>query len=293
MKTLFKKISYSIVFLSLLAGCAHHQKGGSQRHPASWHSCFENLNALVFRKRLMENKGMRDFHLAGTLDDLEQGYGSEGMFSIAGRTSNSDILLNNKRVEELLRDEAFPESDDVTRLNRNQAREVYDDMTSTPCVRNDGPYQRRDVAIGYCFGRAIVSHMHALRRGVDPSSMKKIWVVGPMRGNWGHHVAHMIRADDGSWWVIDNVTGLVKHDEWIQRLNGFKNTQKELMYFVTEASRFGPRKNFTYNTVNLFNVQNRNYDAFDYENDYYKGFFRDLFEHLDETPNPPRFEPTY
>jgi hypothetical protein len=293
MKTLMKKISYVIILVSLLSGCAHYGSTSSSRYPASWHSCFENLNAIVYRKRLMNNKGMRDFHLAGTLDDLEQGYGSEGMFSISGRTSNRDILLNNKRVEELLRDEAFAESEDVTRLNRSQAREVYDDMTSTPCVRNDRPYQRQNVAIGYCFGRAIVSHMHALRRGVDPTSMKKIWVVGPMRGNWGHHVAHMIRADDGSWWVIDNVTGLVKHDEWIQRLNGFKNTNKELMYFVTEASRFGPRKNFTYNTVNLFNVQNRNYDAFDYDNDYYKGFFRDLFEHLDESPNPTPFERAY
>lgn len=282
-----------VISLFFIFGCSTYSPYFGKRTPASWHSCFEDLNAIVYHKQLSSGTGNVDFHLAGSLDDFEAGYGEEGMFTIHGRMNNKDIKLNNKRLAEVLQEEPFLESDKVTRIDREQAKKIYNDMESTPCVRNDGPYQRADVAIGYCFGRAIVSHMHALRRGVDPKAMKKIWVVGPMRGNWGHHVAHMIRADDGSWWVIDNVTGLVKADEWISDLKTYKKTSKELMFFVTEASRFGPKKNYTYSTVNLFNVQNGEFDIFQKENDYYSGFFRDLFEHLDETPLPEPFTPSY
>lgn len=285
---------FIFIFIFFITSCSHHKSSSSvKRNPASWHSCFEDLNAIIFHKQLSNGLGHIDFHLAGSLNDLEDGYGSESLFTIQGRLSNNDINLNNNRLSELLNNDPFVESNKVTRLDRDQAQTVYDDMMSTPCVRNDGPYQRPGVEVGYCFGRAITSHMHAIRRGVEPKSMKKIWVVGPMRGDWGHHVAHMIRADDGSWWVIDNVTGLVKVDQWIAALKGFKDTSKELMFFVTEASRFGPQKNFTYNTVNLFNVQNRQFEVFQKDNDYYIGFFKDLFQHLDETPVLETFTPTY
>ncbi len=288
---MFKRSLY-LICLTILIGCSHSGRVSRiERTPASWYSCFEDLNAIVFHKQLADGFGNVDFHLAGSLDDLELGYGSEGFFSIHGRLSNKDIQLNNKRVSELLKKEPDLESDKVTRLDREQAQTIYDDMVNTPCVRHDGPYQRPGVAIGYCFGRAITSHMHAIRRGVEPQAMKKIWVVGPMRGDWGHHVAHMIRADDGSWWVIDNVTGLVKADQWISSLKTYKNTNKELMFFVSQASRFGPRENFTYNTVNLFNVTDGNYDFFQKDNDYYSGFFKDLFKYLDENPVDEVFLP--
>lgn len=283
-----------LCLIIFLLGCSHSQAPRKlQRVPASWHSCFEDLNAIIFHKQLASGSGKVDFHLAGSLNDLEMAYGQESLFRIQNRLSNNDIILNNQRISELLNNEGFIESNKVNRLDRDQAKTIYEDMLNTPCVRNDGPYQRPGVEIGYCFGRAITSHMHAIRRGVEPQAMKKIWVVGPMRGNWGHHVAHMIRSDDGSWWVIDNVTGLVKVDQWISSLKTFKNTNKELMFFVSEASRFGPQKNFTYNTLNLFNIRNGEFSYFQKENDYYIGFFKDLFEYLDENPVDEVFFPTY
>ena len=119
--------------------------------------------------------------------------------------------------------------------------------------------------------------------------MKKIWVVGPMSGNWGHHVAYMVRGDNGKWFVIDNVTGLVTHDTWIAKLKQFKKSNDELMFFTTEASRFGPDSHRTYNTVDLFNVSNSNWSQFDRDSDYYKGFFHDFFEWLDQQPKPESF----
>lgn len=286
--------SFPYFLLIFVLGCSHgNQVKKIERYPASWHSCFEDLNALIFHKQLTSGSGNVDFHLAGSLSDLEAAYGEESLFTIQNRLSNDAISLNNQRVSELLDNESFIESDKVSRLDRDQAKTIYEDMQNTPCVRNDGPYQRPGVEIGYCFGRAITSHMHAVRRGVEPQAMKKIWVVGPMRGNWGHHVAHMIRSNDGSWWVIDNVTGLVKVDQWISSLKTFKNTNKELMFFVSEASRFGPQKNFTYNSLNLFNIRNNEFSSFQKENDYYIGFFKDLFEHLDENPVEETFFPTY
>lgn len=283
-------MSKLLTLLAIFASsCASHQHRG----PASWHSCYEDLNAIVFRPGGAHALDSAPFHQSQTLADLRQAYGEESFFDIHMQMSNEDIVKNNDNLLRLLNEEPFLESDAVNRLSKPQAKKLYDEMNNTPCVSNDSPYQRPGVAIGYCFGRAIVSHMHALRRGIDPRAMKKIWVVGPMRGDWGHHVAYMVRAKNGSWWVVDNVTGLVSHKEWIRQLKTFKYTDKELMFFVSEAARFGPRKNYSYNTVNLFNIQGNQFSGFDREADYYRGFFRDLFEYLDETPQPEAFTPSY
>jgi len=282
-------ISFSLLALS----CTKSQPLQVERKIASWHSCYELLSDIVYHSQKSNGYGSTGFHFSKSLTEVEDLYGDESFFSIQSRVSNQEIKKNNTKLNKLLNEDngAIDSIEDkVNTVTRTQAQNLYDDMTSTPCVRNDGPYQRPGVSLGYCFGRAIISHFHALRRGVHPESMKKIWVVGPMRGNWGHHVAYMVRGEYGKWFVIDNVTGLVPHDEWIESLKTFKNTSSELMFFVTEANRFGPESSKVYNTVDLFNVSNRNWNQFDRESDYYRGFFRDFFAWLDEQPKPEIFK---
>lgn len=278
-----------LLLLSLiLSSCA---STGPRRGIASWHSCYETLSSVIYHSNKSSRYGANGFHFAKNLAEAEELYGDESFFSIQGRLSNDEIRKNNTKLRTLLnRKEVIdqPDAAKATRLSENQASTLYDDMTSTPCVRNDSPYQQPGVALGYCFGRAIVSHFHALRRGVHPQAMKKIWVVGDM-GHWGHHVAYMVRGDEGKWFVIDNVTGLVPHNEWMNSLKTFQRGDKEVMFFVTEANRFGPESNRAYTTADLFNVQNRNWNSFDRENDYYRGFFRDFFEWLDQQPEPAQF----
>lgn len=263
----------------------------SSRGIASWHSCYETLSSVIYHSNKSSRYGSLGFHFAKDLAEIEDLYGDESFFSIQGRLSNDEIRENNLKLRTLLdAEEAIdePANGRVLQVSKEQATTLYNDMTSTPCVRNDGPYQRPGVALGYCFGRAIVSHFHALRRGVHPQSMKKIWVVGDM-GHWGHHVAYMVRGDQGKWFVVDNVTGLVSHDKWMNSLKNYQRGNKEVMFFVTEASRFGPDSNRAYTTADLFNVQGRNWQSFNRENDYYRGFFHDFFDWLDQQPEPSQF----
>ena len=62
------------------------------------------------------------------------------------------------------------------------------------------------------------------------------------------------------------------------------------MFFITRAGRFGHATNSLYNSVDLFNVSERNMPRYasveaknrSKSNDFYKGFFMDFYEHLEE-----------
>lgn len=97
---------------------------------------------------------------------------------------------------------------------------------------------------GFCFGRALFVHLTALRRGVHKDSIKKVFVVGPMKGflpgqTWGFHVATMIAKEGGGFWVVDPFEGKpLTLDEWFEH-NNSKSQDQRLRLFVAPASRFG------------------------------------------------------
>ncbi len=281
-----------LALLLLFFSCSQWTpKEVAPRDPASWHSCFELLDGLVHRSTSVYTTPKSRIANAQNLKELEDAYGNESFFHLQQRLTDQEIVANNEALVTLLNREPLTQAhvNKTPRIHSEQAQELYQDMVSTPCVRNDSPYQRPGVALGYCFGRAIVSHFHALRREVDPRSMKKIWVVGKMRGDWGHHVAFMIKGEDNLWYVIDNVTGVVTHDKWIERLKGFQLPGKNIMFFVSEAARFGPDNNRTYHTIDLFNLSGPQWQQYSKEDDFYKGFFRDFFDWLDKQPIPQPF----
>lgn len=285
---------FALIFLFFSCshiGLDHRLKDAAIREPASWHSCFELLDGLVHRSTPVYSSQKSTIESAQNLVELEEAYAYQSFFNLQQGLSNQQIKANNQAVLSLLNKEKITQGrgNKATQIHFDQAQELYQDMIQTPCVRNDSPYQRPGVALGYCFGRAIVAHFHALRRGVDPRSMKKIWVVGKMRGDWGHHVAFMVKGQDNDWYVIDNVTGMVTHDEWIERLKGFQLPGKDIMFFVTEAARFGPDFDRTYHTVDLFNVSGNQWQQYNKQDDFYKGFFHDFFDWLDKQPTPQPF----
>lgn len=58
--------------------------------------------------------------------------------------------------------------------------------------------------VGFCFGRAMLSHFEALKYKVDKRSILKIWLVGDFKNaHWNHHVAVTLRGDDDNWYVLD------------------------------------------------------------------------------------------
>lgn len=114
--------------------------------------------------------------------------------------------------------------------------------------------------IGYCFGRATITHIMALMMGVKREDIRKVYVVGEMDNGtfWRYHVATAIRNRDGGWWVADPIYPGMTLREWFNEMKTF-NANGDLRLYVTEPSRFGPSTNRRYTREELFSVQYNNY----------------------------------
>jgi hypothetical protein len=240
---------------------------------------------------------VRSISNSDSLEQLRMNYGSIALKRIYANMSSQEIRENNENVIALSKDDINfernlngfrPMNDALTELNRDQIDELYYAMTGTYVVRNQRNYGGRGV--GFCFGRALVAHNQALIRNVHPASVRKIWVVGNM-GFWGHHVATIVKVK-GDWMAVDNFTGVMTVEEWIERMKYEKDSKasKPLMFFITRAGRFGHATNSLYNTIDLFNVPQRSMQRYASteaknqlkQNDFYQGFFMDFYEELDE-----------
>ena len=90
-----------------------------------------------------------------------------------------------------------------------------------------------------------------------------------MKGGWGHHVATLVAGKEGGWWAIDPEVGtVVSATEWIKWLKAEQeNLEEPLVFFVSEAERFGPAASSKYNQIDLYGTET---------SDIYNGYFRDL-----------------
>ena len=291
-----------ILLLTFLVSCSSIQqvRGPSSRKAQT---CYQELATLLLPRRVYTTPFNRELLVrAENLDDVRAAYGNTSMFDIKyqGMGNNrAAIEANNSRLQTLLTDEVPPierelRAGEVSTLREGEIQGLYRDLLQSPCVRDHYRYRRPEISVGYCFGRATIGHFLGAKKGLNAESMKKIWVVGDM-DHWGHHVAVMVRGEDRNWYVLDNVTGLVTHQEWIRKIKQNYETTDPLMFYVTDASRFGPRINATYSPITLFNlpyrIDRRNmdgirhlFDGEDYDQaaDYYMGFFRDGFEYIDD-----------
>lgn len=248
------------------------------RCPANFKSCFESVMELMEVDNF-NGAGAARFSNASDLAELEGRYGNESLFSIQQRLSNKEIKDQNKNLKRLLKrgDGPVESNGRIPHVTESQAQKLYRAMEDANVYQNEHCYARPDVTIGYCFGRAVVAHTEAILRGVDAAAVKKIWVVGDMN-HWGHHVATIVRSKDGGWLAIDNVSGLVPADRWVDSLRRMQNGNKEVMFFVTQGERIGPYDARTYNLVDFFNTTTARYNR---EQDYYRGYFHDYFDWLD------------
>lgn len=141
--------------------------------------------------------------------------------------------------------------------------------------RGDRKYDP-DGSRGFCFGRALYAHLELLRHGVDAASIKKVFIVGPMKAggiNWQFHVATIVRAKDkDGWYALDTVVGEpVLLDQWLARFLGFSSDKKLRMY-ITRAAKIGP-SSWEYNKLpgGLFDP-------------FYNEYFKDMFEMFRKQP---------
>ncbi|MBU6376294.1 MAG: hypothetical protein KGQ59_09890 [Bdellovibrionales bacterium] len=155
-------------------------------------------------------------------------------------------------------------------VTREEADDLYRYVNCHP-VAGMSQVRKYDPAgnFGFCFGRATAVHVEALRRGLSRSRVLKIWGVGPMKGGWGHHVATLVAGKEGGWWAIDPEVGkVVSATEWMKWLKDEQeNLEEPLVFFVSEAERFGPASSSKYNRIDLYGTES---------GDIYNGYFRDL-----------------
>ncbi len=204
--------------------------------------------------------------------------------------SPAEMAARNKELKRVLQGEFDNELlEPGMAMYSEGARDLFKEFARHPVAS----YSLRKVydpegRIGFCFGRAMAIHLELLRAGIDKRSIRKIWAVGDLAlGSlkWHHHVATMVRASDGGWWVIDPMwEGPMKATQWMFRMRWLfakwprlpKLEEPRLRFFVTRPERFGTELAVKYKREELFNEES------------YGSFFKDLMKHNRERPRIER-----
>jgi hypothetical protein len=269
------------VFLVLLTYCAFAQ--------ASWVSTYNDIVQPIWDTYQWSNtSNIEQIPSSRDLRELEANYGNENMYYIYSELTDEQVLQNNENLNNILELALTQElaGPGVRQLSRGESSRVYRAVERERVVKNQHKYDPDEV-LGLCFGRATIADIHARVRGVDPSAIKKIWVLGDMK-KWQFHVATMLK-EKKKWTVIDTYTGKLSLERWVRRMQrDKKRNARELMFFVTSAARFGFMSNHIYSASELFNYSFEELDNYveDYKHsrdeDFYKGFFVDFFISLDK-----------
>jgi hypothetical protein len=253
-------------------------EGKDARAPANFQDCFKIMETL-FERPAPIKPGLT-FENAKDLDELESLYGNNSFIDIQRELTNDRIIALNKETRKVLTAPLKTDTPDgfTNYVTKEEGDLLYKELAQDKVHQNHACYDPKGT-VGFCFGRATIAHMEALIRGLNPDSIRKVWIAGDM-DKWGHHVATMVKSKDG-WYVIDtNLGRLVTIEEWIDYYKPYKKKgAKEIMVFISRADRFGPYDSQNYNGVNLFNTTTTNYDR---SADFYRGYFQDYFEALDK-----------
>ncbi|HXH32122.1 MAG TPA: hypothetical protein VNJ01_15060 [Bacteriovoracaceae bacterium] len=142
-------------------------------------------------------------------------------------------------------------------------------VSSTPVVDYD-PEKR---GIGYCFGRAMFSHLYLMINNFNRSNIKKAFIIGPMgKGVWAWHMVTIAQSADPEgkeiWLALDpNFGRPVELKEWYNHWLTTSDNGK-LRLYITESSKFAVSA-FKYNEATLANK-------------FYHGYFLDMREWFDD-----------
>ena len=126
---------------------------------------------------------------------------------------------------------------------------------------------------GFCFGRATWVWLEAIKLGISKDSIKKIFLVGPMRAgdiDWQFHVATAIRGknkgiffDKETWYVLDSSFERLKTVEEFYDFYRAESIDRKLRLFVTEPQRLGPSTTTKFGPGDYNNPMNdKEYNAY-------------------------------
>jgi hypothetical protein len=132
-------------------------------------------------------------------------------------------------------------------------------------------YDPDNRGIGFCFGRAMFIDLYLSINNFNRGSIKKAFVVGPMRtgsSTWAWHVTTIVQSKDRSgkeiWLAIDPIM-----DKVMEITAWYKETLKlstdgKLRLYITEAGKFAQ-------------IPTR-YDYQTFNHPYYNNYFRDMLQ---------------
>jgi hypothetical protein len=273
---------FKFLFLISLFSCSQYNIVNNKfvdREPATFQTCFESLNQIIKKTKPPTASIKENFSKINSLEELETVYGDRSFIDIQSEASQQEILDNNKRFYELLEQpiSKFESFNKTSYILPEEADVIFNDIEAAKVNVNNACYDPKGT-VGFCFGRATMVHMEALIRNVASESVRKIWIAGDM-GVWGHHVATLIKGQEG-WYIIDIEVGkVVKVQEWFKFFKKYQpENANEMMLFISKAERFGPYDTSGYTSRDLFNTTN---NKFKRDSDFYRGFFHDYFEELE------------
>lgn len=219
-----------------------------------------------------------------TLQKIEDETAKGSLIDFQEEMKTSAIRAHNRRIESALREPIKKsQPNTVGEIGHKEANNLVRLITEHPT--NGARHEKKfdpDECYGFCFGRAVLVHSEALRRGVDPEAMKKIWAVGPLeRGKWHFHVATLLKArSPGTWWAADPIyKNAINVQTWMGRMKNGADDDR-LMFFVTDPRRFSVYDPRFYSALDLLG---------DGESDYYRGYFKAYLEHTAQQPLPAPF----
>jgi hypothetical protein len=100
--------------------------------------------------------------------------------------------------------------------------------------------------MGFCYGRAMASHLIACRMGLAPESIRKIFMVGVLNychgKEWRFHVSTIVKGDDGRWYAIDPTRELRLNtvDGWVGTIGNSWEREKKVKLYLTSTSAITP-----------------------------------------------------
>lgn len=180
-----------------------------------------------------------------------------------------DISATNKKLMEEINKFEPSSKDLLNGISFEQAQKIINRTNTNKVTGQNYKYDPKG-EIGFCFGRALYAHLELLRHGVAKDSIKKVFIVGPMRAggiDWQFHVATLVKANDKSgWYAVDTFIGRpVLLEDWFANFQKF-STDGKLRMYVTKANKIGP---------NAWEYNIKPGGLFD---GFYNDYFKDMFQ---------------
>jgi hypothetical protein len=149
-------------------------------------------------------------------------------------------------------------------LSSSEIQKLYREVENHPvaAIAKVANYDKNNIGIGYCFGRATTAHIKALLNGADKSSIRKVWALGDLKNgdtHWRYHVTTIVRDAKGDWYAIDPIMGKVLPvEKWYSEMKKYDSVGN-MRIFDTDAKRFSPGSPAKYSPRELRGEQYENY----------------------------------